>query len=209
MTAVVVWVIVGVLLWSIAIAAFYFSTRNFKHLMAFKILGLIFGCFTTIIAIAGTINMMQAITHTGDYSPEAVSSSKASESRESAKEAKKEAESKASESESEAESTSISKAQSSIKKNAISELNQAFDSNPSLAGLHIEKDPYGSDDDYDVIIPDELAAAPDNEQKEDYRTIVKIIREKTGDTNPSVFFMDSGHNTVAETTWSGEVKLHK
>lgn len=188
---------------------FYFSLRNFKHLMAFKILGIIFGLILVPVAIGLMINTAHALTHTGDYSPEAIRSSKASESRESAKESRKEASSKASESESDAESSSISKAQESIKSDEIDELNHEFENNPSLSGLHVEKDPYGNGDDYDVTVPDELAAADSNEQKEDYRNLVTIIRKKTGVQNPTVFFMDSGHNTVAETTWSGDIKLHK
>lgn len=105
------------------------------------------------------------------------------------------------------EASSLKKARAKMKSDGIKQLNDKIAQQPELAGLKVKQDKDVGDDDYTVTVPDEVTGYSDNEQKETYRHLVKLVKQYTGDNNPTVMFVDQSGNSIAETTWTGDIKL--
>lgn len=63
------------------------------------------------------------------------------------------------------------------------------------------------DSQFYVTVPDNVAAMTDNEQKEVYSSVVKLL--ESHNANAPVSFYDQNDNPVARMTLSGGVKLYK
>lgn len=100
---------------------------------------------------------------------------------------------------------------SSHKKQAqkgVDNINKKIASEPDLAGLKVKLDKYDEGgQDYDVILPDNALGGNDNQTKEICKNVFTIIKNETGNQNPTVFYYDQAGNEVAKTKWDGSIKL--
>lgn len=188
----------GIIVLIIGLVIGWLSIRNFNNHKFIGVIGIIAAIFFLCLGgLGGIPDGLDQINHTGDYSPKAISESKAKESSK--------AESRSS---SEKYESSVSSARKQAKADGVKSLNSKLASDPQLSGISVKKEKSDSQfDTYDVTVPDVVANGSEEDQKSIYKNLFKIIERETGSQNPNVFYYDNAGNELAETNWAGEIKL--